>query len=903
MMVEPETLQSAVAEAEALRRQGDYDGAKRRLIAALRASRADREGHTALAGEVFLIEHIASLAVIGGDPELADFLLDAAQGEHEAHGESWRSDFAALQRIHIALTSGRIDDARERFREAGGIGSVSSIPREDAELQRWEESRPWPEGEWRARLFTSTYLELARLCIASGAFEQAVRHAARGLRHANGERARGMVRDAHIPLRLAMAEARLSQGHVSEARERLASAGPVDAARYPAWHTEWLALSARSAWLAGSLGAALEHAKTLLHFCASLRLPHAIAHAKLNLAELRMQLNQHAEAQRLLADVAISDATYLRPEIAARLGSLETLCSEERTIYFDGPRSVLEQHQRRAIRTGLAPPPLTAAPKREWDVSHASRVDELLLHARASFGGATDELHELVEASDSPLFRARAALTVGLSAYGAGLFEACETQLAAARDVFLRLGVLTELYECQRWLAWTWRRLGRQESSWRTLRGENGALLDRIASTLGIQDRAAFFLNKWSEEEEDLAEELKEIDARQTAIRGFAPAARLRLVMRRSRFLDRLFAVRDAFARTVVAGEPGAAANDAVSATPLWRRLLVPPRSATVLFLVLPNGVAAFCVQLGRIACVITPTSRERVRELVAECHRRWDGPRAAVLARAIGLADALQQLPRWIRRLTIVADDVLHGVPFAALPFEDRPLVHRFAITMAHGAASRAATARARAESAALFVDVSRGMPGQALLDNEPQSRVIRDAVAASALRKLDGTSCRPSVLVDALQQVDVAHITCHGVFDPANPHQTGLVLSDGNGGAALLTLRDLSRARFQRLRLAVLVSCWSADAYVRPGRWVVSAPETLCRAGAESVIAALWEVDNVRVAGFLEALYRNLRTMRRDEALRQAQLEVEDTLLPYVWAAFQLHGDGRHLRWKGFR
>jgi CHAT domain-containing protein len=147
------------------------------------------------------------------------------------------------------------------------------------------------------------------------------------------------------------------------------------------------------------------------------------------------------------------------------------------------------------------------------------------------------------------------------------------------------------------------------------------------------------------------------------------------------------------------------------------------------------------------------------------------------------------------------------------------------------------------------------------------------------------------------------LVHITCHGVFDPENPQETGLVLPDGRGDVSLLTLRDLSKQRFAHLRLTTLVSCWSADAYVRPGRWVVSAPETLCRAGAESVIAALWEVDNVRVAPFLRLLYHHLKTQPCDKALRLAQLEASETLLPYVWAAFQLHGSRERIRWKGLR
>jgi CHAT domain-containing protein len=907
MTLNTEDLQSAVAEAEALRRRGEVQAARRRLTEALHASRTDRRGAPALSSEVFLVEHMASLAVLAGDTALAELLLEVAGAEHTVTGEWWRADFATLQRVHVALTANRIDDARERFRETT-IGSVSSFPRDDGELDRWEASLQCPI-DWRERLLTSAYLELSRFCTATGAFEQAVRYAARGLKMTTSEHAQVMVRDSRAPLLLASVEARLAQGHLVLARPLLASIGPLDTSRQPAWRAQWLVLATRMDWLEGNLGKAIEHASTHLEFCVALRLDHAVAQAKLNIAELRLQLNEHAAARELLDDVAISDAPMLQPEIAARLAFLETAWTEQRTLYFDAPRSVLEQQRR---RTAGPQPPVAApaTPADLWNVSHAMLVDTLLSRLRSAGAdrAVLDELRAAVEQSDSPLMSARLAFALGLHVYAAARvgdprrFAEAEGHLAEARWLFASLGVAVELYECQRWLAWTCRRLGRQEPAWRALRRDNTALLDRIAATLDIQDRAAFFLNKWSEEEEDLAEELAAIDAQQKAARRFAPIARLRLMARRNRLIDRLFALRDAFARTVVAGEPASAAEPEIPHTPLWRRLLVPPRNATAILLVLPNAVATLSISLGRIACGITATPREKIRQLVAAGHRGWDTPVAGILMQAIGLDVSLEALPRRIRRLTILADDVLHGVPFAALPFDARPLVHRFAITMAHGTRPHTNGRLPSGEPAALFAGIRRGLPNQPVLENGPQLRVVRPAVAAGGLHELDDDNGSPAELLEWLRKVDLAHVTCHGVFDPENAHRTGLVLPDRAEGT-VLTLRDLSRERFPRLRLAVLVSCWSADAYIRPGRWVVSAPETICRAGARSVIAALWEVDNVRVAELLDILYRNLKTMRCDEALRQAQLEVAETMLPYVWAAFQLHGRGGRLQWKGFR
>ena len=102
-------------------------------------------------------------------------------------------------------------------------------------------------------------------------------------------------------------------------------------------------------------------------------------------------------------------------------------------------------------------------------------------------------------------------------------------------------------------------------------------------------------------------------------------------------------------------------------------------------------------------------------------------------------------------------------------------------------------------------------------------------------------------------------------------------------------------------------LSACWSADNFVVPGRWIFSLPETLCRAGARSVLAALWEADDRIVDAFMRRFYANLTHLSRAEALREVQLACLrnqlhvgiDTSDPIVWAGFYLFGDDRSLQW----
>src|SRR5262249_3221948 len=140
-----------------------------------------------------------------------------------------------------------------------------------------------------------------------------------------------------------------------------------------------------------------------------------------------------------------------------------------------------------------------------------------------------------------------------------------------------------------------------------------------------------------------------------------------------------------------------------------------------------------------------------------------------------------------------------------------------------------------------------------------------------------------------------------CHGTFEPKTPGASGIVLA----GAERLTLRDITSLDLQRIRVAFLASCWSADNFVSPGRWIVSLPYALLGAGVQTVVGSLWEVlDEVSVL-FAQEFYERLQAgIPSDEALRQA-LQVcrrrptgEQRPL-WDWAGFVLTGVPSPVRW----
>jgi CHAT domain-containing protein len=97
----------------------------------------------------------------------------------------------------------------------------------------------------------------------------------------------------------------------------------------------------------------------------------------------------------------------------------------------------------------------------------------------------------------------------------------------------------------------------------------------------------------------------------------------------------------------------------------------------------------------------------------------------------------------------------------------------------------------------------------------------------------------------------------------------------------------------------LVVLSSCDSALGKDLDSEGIIGLPRGFLYAGAKSVIASLWKVDDEASARLMASLYERIqRGERPSSALRGAQLEMmqdKEWSKPYYWAGFSLQGDYR--------
>jgi CHAT domain-containing protein len=258
---------------------------------------------------------------------------------------------------------------------------------------------------------------------------------------------------------------------------------------------------------------------------------------------------------------------------------------------------------------------------------------------------------------------------------------------------------------------------------------------------------------------------------------------------------------------------------------------------------------------------------------------------------------------------LTFLPDDSLHGFPFAAIRHGDKYLVEQYAlsITFEH---HRRAPAASPETGEIMAVGVSQGSDGISPLPGTLQELAHLESWLVQSglkngkrpLRKLlDGAANKQTVLA-GLPQAVFLHLACHGLFQQNQPDQSGLVLIPRPRQVEILSLRELSQLDLRDLRHATLSSCWSADHFILPGRWVISLPETLWRAGAQTVLACLWEVDDRLAVAFMARFYSYLDNFPRAEALRRTQLDclqgtlpgyTGDASHPFYWAGYTLYGD----------
>lgn len=168
------------------------------------------------------------------------------------------------------------------------------------------------------------------------------------------------------------------------------------------------------------------------------------------------------------------------------------------------------------------------------------------------------------------------------------------------------------------------------------------------------------------------------------------------------------------------------------------------------------------------------------------------------------------------------------------------------------------------------------------------------------------------------AMAQHDVVHVASHVRVDAERPWHSGILIGNASTGerargttpvatadaatdSASIEADAYARAAViassrSDARLVVLSGCESALGRATQGEGVLGIAAAFFAAGARSLVASIWEVDDRVTADLMEGFYAGLADGKSvAAALREAQLEIrQEKPHPFYWAGFVVIGDG---------
>lgn len=247
-------------------------------------------------------------------------------------------------------------------------------------------------------------------------------------------------------------------------------------------------------------------------------------------------------------------------------------------------------------------------------------------------------------------------------------------------------------------------------------------------------------------------------------------------------------------------------------------------------------------------------------------------------------------------RRVVIVPQGVLHGIPFAALHDGVDYLIERREVVLAPSASAITFSRRPRAcrsdrprGSCLTIAHSGEGLLPGALAEGETVAELFRGT-------RLFEAAATVANVRQNMSRADVIHVAAHGHARPDAPLFSHLRLADGQ-----LTALDCLDLELD-CELVTLSACETGHAVVAAGDEPIGLTRSLLYAGARSVIQSLWRVDDEATRLLMSDLYARLRRgAGRAEALRAAQrgflVDAEGVsprrTHPAFWASFALVGD----------
>ncbi|TAJ97533.1 CHAT domain-containing protein, partial [bacterium] len=138
-----------------------------------------------------------------------------------------------------------------------------------------------------------------------------------------------------------------------------------------------------------------------------------------------------------------------------------------------------------------------------------------------------------------------------------------------------------------------------------------------------------------------------------------------------------------------------------------------------------------------------------------------------------------------------------------------------------------------------------------------------------------------------------DILHFAVHGELNQEDPLSSALLLAAGGKGDGKLRASEIFSLNL-KADTVVLSACETGLGKITNGDEIIGLTRAFIYAGTPSVITTLWKIDDRASYELMREFYTNLKTKKKAEALRQAQLKImKEFPHPFFWAAYELSGE----------
>ena len=396
---------------------------------------------------------------------------------------------------------------------------------------------------------------------------------------------------------------------------------------------------------------------------------------------------------------------------------------------------------------------------------------------------------------------------------------------------------------------------------------------------LGSKVRLSRTKGNLQEEEKSLSENLATLSARFAAEREAAETLREELARERGEIEQRYSAFIDKV-RNKDREQASLMNVEPLKLTEI--QALLDPGQTLLEYFVTPEKTFLWVVTKDRLKALTIPISDKdlavkvgALRKAISELRSIPEYRKVARDLYGLLLGPALSDIKG--KELMIVPHGILHYLPFQALYSpRGKYLIEEHSLSYLSSASLLQFTTAKRKPRREKILAVGNPRlinPAIELNAAESETReVARLYPGSTTLVKREATEEKIKRLS---MGYDVLHFAAHAELRDDDPLSSAILLANEGKEDGRLEVREIFQMNINA-DLVVLSGCETGLGKVSDGDEFVGLTRAFIYAGTPSVIASLWKVEDSSTARLMASFYKNLKTMSKVKALRQAQLQL---------------------------